>query len=368
MEYTPTRVRQLWDKLLSKATLVADDDERGAYMTRRDAFTRKSGLMSETAEVPWDIQIQGRASGLWRRIRSQRNTLAGKAFTKPVVQGTTRQAIGHHMATLGMPQSGGYSKWEWKQLTKDQMAVARTARLTQMVAEARKEGPHRSDEAYMQGVTPAGQVGKWARLVPAFGTRVKYRRFRLGLMDGSAQMVSRRTHKFDSVKGDLPTGVLNCPTCGVLETGNHVLLHCPRTELVWDHAIKLAADAVRTTPAERRWTGMTRECQIGHLLGTKELVDLPTEVALRGEATRALVSGLGAVDAQLKVDREPIRTMAAEAVKCKRAEARPKAKEAQQGAPSPKSQVVTGDGVTPSTSVADEVTAGGSAQSEDPEA
>ena len=248
------------------------------------------------------------------------------------------------------------------------MAVARTARLTQMVAEARKEGPHRSDEAYMQGVTPAGQVGKWARLVPAFGTRVKYRRFRLGLMDGSAQMVSRRTHKFDSVKGDLPAGVLNCPTCGVLETGNHVLLHCPRTELVWDHAIKLAADAVRTTPAERRWTGMTRECQIGHLLGTKELVDLPTEVALRGEATRALVSGLGAVDAQLKVDREPIRTMAAAAVKCKRAVSRAKAKGTKQGAPSPQSQIVTGDGVTPSTSVTDEVTAGGSAQSEDPEA
>ena len=121
---------------------------------------------------------------------------------------------------------------------------------------------------------------------------------------------------------------------------------------------------------------MTRECQIGHLLGTRELVDLPTEVALRGAATQALVSGLSAVDAQLKVDREPIRTMAAEAAnsltltgpKCKRAEARAKAKGAQQGAPSPQSQVVTGDGVTPSTSVADEVTAGRSAQPEDPEA
>ena len=31
VESTPTRDRQLWDKLLSKATLVADDDERGAY-------------------------------------------------------------------------------------------------------------------------------------------------------------------------------------------------------------------------------------------------------------------------------------------------------------------------------------------------
>ena len=129
---------------------------------------------------------------MWRRIKSQRNILAGKAFTKPVVKGTTRQAIGHHMAALGMTQTGGYPKADhectWKAMTKDRMAVARAARLTPMVAEPKKGAPQRSDEAYMQGVTPAGQVGQWARLVPAFGTRVKYRRFRLGLIDGSAQM------------------------------------------------------------------------------------------------------------------------------------------------------------------------------------
>ena len=98
VEYTPARARQLWDKLRSKAALVAADDDQGAYMTRQDAFTRKSGLMSETAEVLWDIQIQaqGRASGLRRQIKSQHTTQAGKAFAKPMVTGTTRQAIGHH--------------------------------------------------------------------------------------------------------------------------------------------------------------------------------------------------------------------------------------------------------------------------------
>ena len=105
---------------------------------------------------------------------------------------------------------------------------------------------------------------------------------------GQPEMVSRRTHEFGSVKADFPADVLHCPTCGVLETGNignHVLLHCPRTgtELVWDQAIKLASAAVRTTPAERRWTGMARECKIGHLLSTRELVNLPTGVALHAE-------------------------------------------------------------------------------------
>ena len=115
---------------------------------------------------------------------------------------------------------------------------------------------------------------------------------------------------------------------------------------------------------------MTRECQIGHLLGASALVDLPTEVALRGAATRALVSSLSHVDARLGVDREfePIRAMApaAEAAKCRRADARAKAKVSQRGGPSPQPLVAAGDGVTPLPPVAGGVAAGGSAQPEDP--
>ena len=68
---------------------------------------------------------------------------------------------------------------------------------------------------------------------------------------------------------------------------------------------------------------------------------------LRGAATQALANGLAFTDA--KVDREPIRTMAAEAVKRRRADSRTKTKAAQQGGPSPQSLDVTGDGNTPVT-------------------
>ena len=108
------RLRGLWEKPLSKATLVADADERGSFLSRRDSFTRKTvtGLndMSETTEVPapWDIQVQGRAAGLLRRIRTQRNTSAGKSFTKPPLAGTSRQALGRHMDVLGLVVAIGY--------------------------------------------------------------------------------------------------------------------------------------------------------------------------------------------------------------------------------------------------------------------
>ena len=100
--------------------------------------------------------------------------------------------------------------------------------------------------------------------------------------------------------------------------------------------------------------------QIGNLLSTRELVDLPTEVALwgPGASTQPLVSGLSCVDAQLKVDRAPIRTMAAAAVKCKRADARANAKGAKGGGPSPQPLDVTEDGVTPLAPVAGEAAGG----------
>ena len=97
------------------------------------------------------------------------------------------------------------------------------------------------------------------------------------------------THKFDSAKGDLPPDVLDCPTCGVMETGNHVhvLLHCPKTELVWDQAITLASEAAVAPPAEQRYLlgGMSMEGRVGHLLRCKVLVDMHTEAPLGGAAT-----------------------------------------------------------------------------------
>ena len=286
MRYRSNKLCDLWENLLSKATLVAADDERGSFLSRRDSFTRKIGLMSETAEAPWDIQVQGRAAGLWRRIRTQRDTLAGKSFTKPLLAGTARQALGRHMDVLamGVRQEGGATKWAWAELTEGEMAAARKGRLRTLAQEASVEGPRRSDEAHMKSATASGKAGQWAGVVPAFGmrTRVRFRRYRLGLLDGAAQMVAIRTHRLESVRKDLPSDVPDCPHCGVLESGNHVVLHCPRTQRVWDEAIKVAGGRMpRGPPVAGKWGGMTRQPQVDHLLSSNELADRVTEVRLR---------------------------------------------------------------------------------------
>ena len=173
----------------------------------------------------------------------------------------------------------------------------------------------------MRSVTKDGQEGRWAQLVPAFGTRVKFRRYRLGLIDGAAKMVARRTPKFESVKAALPEGILNCPTCGGIETANHVLLHCHRTQGVWDEAIVAATKGAKGTAAEGAWGALDRGRQVDHLLGSDDLVhDAPiAEVALRAEATKSLVLGFARVDEKLKVDRAQIQALTKVAVKARRA-------------------------------------------------
>ena len=109
---------------------------------------------------------------------------------------------------------------------------------------------------------------------------------------------------------DLLNNVLDCPQCGVMESGNHVGLHCPRTRGIWDKALQVAGEDAAGTSTAMRWAGMTRQSRIDHVLSSNELADRATEVFLRARATNALVSGLALADAALKVEKDPIRVQA----------------------------------------------------------
>ena len=63
---------------------------------------------------------------------------------------------------------------------------ARSARLATLAQAAQHGHGLPGDAAYngMASVTPEGQVGAWAKLVPAFGTRVNFPRFRIGILEG----------------------------------------------------------------------------------------------------------------------------------------------------------------------------------------
>ena len=109
---------------------------------------------------------------------------------------------------------------QWKQKVQDASAAARTTRLTEPVASGLQDGSSRGDAAYLQSVTSSGQVGSWAKLVPAFGARVNYRRLRLGLLEGTAKMVARRVPgSTEAIFKKAGAQAFECPVCpGVGET------------------------------------------------------------------------------------------------------------------------------------------------------
>ena len=143
-----------------------------------------------------------------------------------------------------------------------------------------------------------------------------------------------------------------------MTSGNHVVLHCPRTQGVWDEAIKVAGEDAEGGPVAVKWGGVARQSQVGHFLSSNELADRATEVRLRARATKALVSGIALVDAALKVERDPIRVRATELVKAKGATARGKAKAAKKASPSPRPHQA-GDGLSPLTPAAHGAVGGG---------
>ena len=128
-QFQGERLRKVWEKLLSKATL---DDERGSFVSRRDAFTKKAGLMSEMVVTPWDIQVQGRVASLCKRIRDQCDTMARVAHSKGEADGSVRQMMRMHIGLLGLQMtlngSEGMTR-EWPRATKEAMKSARASRL-----------------------------------------------------------------------------------------------------------------------------------------------------------------------------------------------------------------------------------------------
>ena len=114
-------------------------------------------------------------------------TLAGKMFTPaplPPAPNSVQYAMGVQAFQLQLVLGLGPWPWsrcrprKWKHKVQDASSAARTARLNelQLVGSGLQDGSSRGDAAYLQlqSVTSAGQVGPWAKLVPAFGARINY--------------------------------------------------------------------------------------------------------------------------------------------------------------------------------------------------
>ena len=296
------RLKAVWEGLLSQATLVGGAEKRSTFNSRRDAFARKRGLMSETAEVPWDIQLKGEAGSLLKRLYDQGpSTMAGRMMPAHPPPTSVAGSMLQHAQDIGLNPRTPVGPWAWKRTAREAVQGARSARLADLSQTAQLGHDLPGDAAYMASVTPAGQVGAWAKLVPAFGTRVNFRRFRIGIMEGCANLVGRRVPGCTpSVRQAVGAAAFNCAHCpGVLETAPHVILECPGTQPVWREALAKATASMEGHPMQGTWAAMAPAAQRGHLLGSAAVFPMEVEQRLRGDSTRALVQGLSALNEDL---------------------------------------------------------------------
>ena len=121
----------MWEGLLSQATLVGGAEKRSAFNSRRDAFARNRGLMSETAEVPWDIQLKGKAGSLLKRLYDQGpSTMAGRMMPAHPPPTSVAASMLQHAQDIGLNPRAPVGPRAWKRTVHEAVRGARSARLT----------------------------------------------------------------------------------------------------------------------------------------------------------------------------------------------------------------------------------------------
>ena len=141
--------------------------------------------------------MKGKAGSLLKRLCDQgSSTMAGKMMPAHPPPASVDASMARHAQDLGLNPRAQMGPRAWTRTVHGAVHGARAARLAALAQAGQQGGSLPGDAAYMASATPEGQVGAWAKLVPAlsFGARVNFRRFRIGILEGyrCANVVWRR--------------------------------------------------------------------------------------------------------------------------------------------------------------------------------
>ena len=132
--HSTQRLKAVWEGLLSQATLVGGAEKRSSFNSRRDAFARKWGLMimSETAEVPWDLQLKGKAGSLlkrllWRLYDQGPSTMAGRMMPAHPLPSSVAASMVQHAQEIGINPRAPAGPRAWKRTVHGAVHGARVA-------------------------------------------------------------------------------------------------------------------------------------------------------------------------------------------------------------------------------------------------
>ena len=310
------KLKSAWQDILGKAVRLGSRGGKVvSFEDRKDSFIKKGGLMMETTETPWDIQVQTKGAGTWRRLKRQNGSLAsammrgainGGAVLDPYLKGMTAD-----LAALGLPQGcGAMGDRAWKKRSRK----GAQSLVDQSTAAIQAEGLRGTESGMVYATTvkatsygtlagaDRGIASTWKRLCPEPGLRRELRRLKLGSMEGVKLKECRRTKGWSRVQSQFKDRLICDCERPEVQTGAHMWFKCTKTEGLRARVVA-AADAsaleLGLMDGGVGWGTLTSEQKLFLLLKNDETCKTD-EAGLRADALREWVGGLKGLEVQLR--------------------------------------------------------------------
>jgi hypothetical protein len=297
-------IDQMWFDLLGVALRLGKVQRPDtAFADRDDSMVRKKSLMGETRELPWSIQGQARAAGLYARIRGEEHPASmATAMARHPYSRSSVPCIRDGAVAMGLnADSPRVPGWKRRVKRSAQELAAEQFRVSCSVNVGEAKRSDHLNTAYMP--VNRGTYDEWAWALPR-SLRIAFRRLRLGMMPGTKTATVRRQQGWKARWGSRDHAFdMTCPCRqAATETGVHVLTDCGCTEYIRRQAL-VAADAVaRNLEGGEGWVDLPDENKMGALCSPLHGVESMSRedfrlVRIRG--TRVWVDGMKAYDRRL---------------------------------------------------------------------
>ena len=335
MELVPARLcgadlRAVHTLLIAEAVRLGDKGGNPVRSTPVDgapvANLRRDGLVSETSELPWDIEVSKRALRLLGGLNRARGS--GSLAAAVLEGGAGRQFVQraeHVAATWGVSTWPDPDEWgmrRWKATLKEQAGLAAAGEVERLKVARSSAAGRAVDDVYVRCMSDSrDDAARWDALLVDPAVRRTVRELKIGAIpEVRANVVKRfgegrkehwnRLGRFDRAQppgfGQTQQYCLGCPCrpAGqqVVQDAAHVLLECAYSEAARVAALRAAdvfVSCLGQVAVRAWWDWKGSAAKLWYLLQPQSEIDARVDRQLRGLALGAWVRAMVPVRAQV---------------------------------------------------------------------
>ena len=309
-EQEPTKMegqmRKAWEDLLAEAARGGGmEDAKTYWKERNEVWLRKRGLMLETSETPWDLQIQQRQLRLHcTLLGAGKDSIAGAIMRGKAGNERDKKNKNRFLEKARVTAKGWNVKARAllmpgeKRVWKTDLVCQKERLVKQQMAFTNGDIDEEEGDAMLllSRSTGRAETRKRASLFKGMPlTRVRLTRQLCGHMPGLRAGIVKRLKAIHKCPAEAIATARLCACNRGDQTVPHMMLYCARTDTVRETALKTAADVVGqygTGAAKGLWGGMSDKERFVHLIGTRIRMGESLERRLRKKTAPGIVEGM----------------------------------------------------------------------------